>query len=65
MSLLNSDILIGINSADTHIYNAIHDMNNLIRKCDKELLVAIYNQFKPIILQGFIGKHLNDIHSIF
>lgn len=66
MSLLNNhNNKIGITSAYTHIYNAVHDMNNLIRKEDTEILIDLYNQFKSTILQGFVGKRLNDIHSIF
>ena len=65
MSLINGDNIIGITSVYTHIYNAIHDMNNLIRKEHAEILIGLYNQFKTTILQGLIGKRLSDIHSIF
>jgi len=65
MSVFNRNKLIGINSVDTHIYNAVHDVNNLIRKSDRDTLISLYNQFKNVILQGFIGKRLSDIHSIF
>jgi len=65
MTLFNVNNLIGINSIDTHIYNAIHDINNLIRKSEKDILINLYNQYKPIVLQGFVGKKLNDIHSVF
>lgn len=65
MSLLNKNNQIGISSADIHIQNAINDINNHIRILDKETLLKLYNHFKPIILQGFIGKRISDIHSIF
>jgi hypothetical protein len=66
MSLIeNKNIKIGINSIDIHIYNVIHDTDNTISENDKDTLIHLYNQFKPLILQGFVGKRMDDIGSIF
>ena len=65
MSIIAKNYTIGINSYETHIQNAINDINNHIQSSHKETFNHLYNHFKPIILQGFIGKRLSDIHSIF
>jgi len=66
MSLIeNKNIKLGINSVDIHIYNLIHDTENTISESDKETIIHLYNQFKPLILQGFVGKRMDEIGSIF
>jgi hypothetical protein len=66
MSLfIDKNVKIGINSIDTHIYNAIHDVNNTISENQREIIVSLYNHFKNIILEGFVGKKIEDIHSVF
>lgn len=67
MSLLieNKNIKLGINSIDIHIYNMIHDTENTIGESDKDTIIHLYNHFKPLILQGFVGKRMDDIGSIF
>jgi hypothetical protein len=66
MSLItNKNIKLGINSIDVHIYNIIHDMDNTINDTDKDTLIHLYNHFKPLILQAFVGKRMDDIGGIF
>ncbi len=66
MSLItNKNTKLGINSIDIHIYNVIHDINNTINDTDKDTLIHMYNYFKPLILQAFVGKRMDDIGGIF
>jgi len=66
MSLItNKNLKLGINSIDVHIYNVIHDIDNTINETDKDTLIHMYNHFKPLIFQAFVGKRMDDIGGIF